>query len=271
MPINVINAVGEKEPFNEDKLLTSTKRAGVPNDLQKELVSEVKKNLYENIPTSEIYRNVTGFLGKSSPYARAKYSLKQAIMDLGPTGYPFEDFVSEILKKEGYVTQVRQLLTGKCVNHEVDIVARKQDEKVMIEAKFHNSSGTRTDVHVSLYTKARFDDVKEKYSMTHAWIVTNTKVTSDGLAYALCENMRVISWSYPNGGSIRDLVEKYQLHPLTVLTSLSQGQKQQLLQDHVVLVKELLDNPTSLNMLSLNPQQKDQVINEAKNLFSLRN
>ena len=29
-------------------------------------------------------------------------NLKQAIMDLGPTGYPFEDYVSEILKAKGY-------------------------------------------------------------------------------------------------------------------------------------------------------------------------
>ena len=70
-------------------------------------------------------------------------------------------------------------------------------KKYMIEAKFHNALGTRSDVHVSLYTKARFDDVSEKYNFDQAWLVTNTKVTKDALDYALCVDMKVISWNYP--------------------------------------------------------------------------
>ena len=270
MVVNVIKATGEKEPFSEDKLKLSIQRAGISNELQSQVVEHVKEKLYENIPTSEIYHHITEFLTKSSSYSKAKYSLKQAIMDFGPTGYPFEDFVAEILKQEGYSTQLRSTLTGKCVTHEIDVLAQKENKRIMIEAKFHNASGTRTDVHVALYSKARFDDIKEKYNLSESWIVTNTKVTSDALAYALCENVRIISWSYPENGSLRDLIEKYNLHPMTVLTTLSQGQKQQLLENHIVLCKELMEKPSVLDLIDIPQDKKDEVLKEIKFICSSR-
>src|ERR1035437_1756824 len=124
--VNVIKATGEKEPFSEDKVKISIQRAGIPKELQAQVVLHVKSKLYENIPTSEIYHHITEFLGKSAPYGKAKYSLKQAIMDLGPTGYPFEDYISEILKQDGYTTKTRSLLSGKCVIHEIDVIAKKE-------------------------------------------------------------------------------------------------------------------------------------------------
>lgn len=264
MLINVIKATGEKEPFSEDKLKISIQRAGVPKELQSQAIAHVKEKLYENIPTSEVYHHITEFLGKSSTPSSARYSLKQAIMDLGPTGYPFEDFVAEILKKEGYATQLRSILSGKCVSHEIDVIAQRENKRVMIEAKFHNASGTRTDVHVALYTKARFDDIKDKYGLAESWIITNTKVTSDALAYALCENVKIISWSYPENESLRDLVEKHKLHPITVLATLSQNQKQQLMENHTVLCKEISDNPTLLDLLGIAQDKKKEVLAEIK-------
>lgn len=264
MIINVIKATGEKEPFSEDKVKISIQRAGIPEELKTQVIEHVKGKLYENIPTSEIYHHITEFLEKSSTYNKAKYSLKQAIMDLGPTGYPFEDFVSEILKADGYTTKTRSLLSGKCVTHEIDVVAQKQNQRIMVEAKFHNEPGIRTDVHVALYTKARFDDLKDKYNFSEGWIVTNTKVTSDALAYALCENIKIISWSYPEKDSLRDLIERLNLHPMTVLTTLSQNQKQQLLEKHIVLCKEILEQPSVLDLINIPQDKKNEVLQEIK-------
>ena len=265
MVVNVLKATGEVEPFSEDKLKISIQRAGIAKNLQQETLEHVKGKLYQNIPTSEIYHHITEYLDKSSEAKAAKYSLKQAIMDLGPTGYPFEDFISQILKADGWTTQVRSILTGKCVTHEIDVIAQKNGKRVMIEAKFHNQPGTRTDVHVPLYTKSRFEDIKEKYNLDEAWIVTNTKVTADSLAYSLCVDMKIISWSYPEGGSLRELIDKYNLHPITILTTLSQSQKQQLLENHIVLAKEISE--ANLALLSeLTPQKRKEVLNQIKSL-----
>lgn len=276
----VIKADGTVEEFSEEKLLSSIKRAGVPSKLHHLVLDHVKSRIYDNIPTFEIYKHIEEFLEESNePYVRAKYSLKAAIMELGPTGFPFEVYVSEILKAQGYQTEVGTFLVGKCVNHEVDVIATKasgpeghparRDKKIFVECKFHNKPGTKSEVHVSLYTKARFDDLRQKHNFSHALLVTNTKITSDALSYAQCENVAVMSWSYPEGESLRDLVEKYKLFPITQLSLLSLSQKQELLAKDVVLIKQICSDPTLLNDISLPPNKRDEAIKEASFVCNL--
>lgn len=265
---NVLKATGQIEPFNEEKLRLSIQRAGIPTDLRESTLAHVKSKLYDKIPTREIYQHIIEFLEQSPhPFSKAKYSLKQAIMDLGPTGYPFEDYVSEILKMEGYETQVRQILQGKCISHEIDLIVTKNNITSMVECKFHNMPGTRSQVHVSLYTKARFDDIKEKHNLTDVWLITNTKITQDALSYAICSNMKVISWDYPETGSFRDLIEKYKLHPITMLTSLSQNQKQLLAANHIVLAKDVCKNPAALDILGLADDKKKSTVSECQFVY----
>lgn len=264
----ILKATGEKEQFDEDKVRLSIQRAGIPKELVENVVIHVKSKLYDHIPTREIYKHITEFLGNSShPFSRTRYSLKQAIMDLGPTGYPFEDYISEMLKIQGYKTMVRQILHGSCINHEIDIVAEKNNVRSMIESKFHNSPGTRSQVHVSLYIKARFDDIKEKNNLSEVWLVTNTKITPDALRFAICSSMKVISWDYPQHNSFRDLIEEYKLHPITMLTSISSAQKQLLLENHVVLAKDVCKNPSALDILGLPEDKKNPILSECQFVY----
>jgi len=240
-------------------------RTGISETEQTKVLNHVTQKLYENIPTAEVYQRVTQTLQSQSHLSKARYTLKRAIMELGPTGYPFEDFVSEILKTKGYVTENRSILMGKCVNHEIDVIAEKPGiEKLMIEAKFHNAPGIHTDLHVSLYTKARFDDLRDKYKFDRAWLFTNTRITPDALAFALCVNMGVVSWSYPQRESLRDAIEANRLYPITILSSLSQPQKQVLLDNHFVLAREVLKNNQCLDLLGIQPERKERIVEEAK-------
>ncbi len=260
---HVLKANGDKELFSEEKVITSITRAGIPPSLKDAVLNHVKSKLYDNIQTSEIYHHITEFLEHSShPFTKARYSLKQAIMALGPTGYPFEDYISEILKHQGYETSVRNILRGECITHEVDIIAEKEKKRIMVEVKFHNFSGSKTNVHVALYTKARFDDVKEKNYLDAAWIVTNTKITEDAVVYAFCNNIKVISWSYPDGESLRDTIEKANLSPITAITTLSQSEKQQLLDEHIVLCRDLNDNPDLLHHIVLSETRRETILRE---------
>jgi hypothetical protein len=136
----------------------------------------------------------------------------------------------------------------------------------MVEAKFHHFPGTKTNVHVSMYTKARFDDVKEKHSFTFPWLVSNTKITTDAIAYGACNDMRITSWDYPQNNSLRDIVEKAKLYPVTSLVSLSQTQKVQLIALGIVLAKDLLTNASSLASIQLPPHRVEDVLAEAKGL-----
>jgi Holliday junction resolvase-like predicted endonuclease len=268
--LSVIKVDGTTEPYDEQKVAASIRRARIPEHLRQEVLQHIKAKIYNNIPTSEIYGHILEYLGSSNePYSRASYSLKQAVMLLGPTGYPFEDFVAKILEASGYKTLVRQILRGKCVAHEVDVIAEKNGRRSMIEAKFHNNPGIRTDLHVALYTHARFIDLKEKYDLHEAWIVTNTKTTTDAIAYAQCMEMKTVSWSYPAENSLRDMIERSDLRPITMLTSLSSAQKIKLLTNHIVLCKDIDANNSYLDLLHLSPQDRRRTLDEVN--FICRN
>lgn len=260
----VIKADGTKEEFSESKLLASIGRAGIPKSIQTQVLEHIKKKLRDGIPTSEIYSHIEEFLGEGEDsYTKERYSLKRSIMELGPTGFPFEVYVAEIFKEMGYKTEVGTYLLGKCVSHEIDIIAEKNDKKIFVECKFHNRPGTRSEVQVSLYTKARFDDIKEKHGFTHAMLVTNTKITSDALSYAQCAGIDVMSWGYPEGASLRDIVEEYKLFPITQLSGLSLAHKQELLAKNIVLLKQLCKDPGLLNESSIAKEKREAIIKEA--------
>src|SRR5689334_15183901 len=98
----VLKANHEKEPFSEEKVIQSIKRARVPEEIQAEALAHIKSKVYDGISTEEIYQHVIEFLHRSPhPYSRARYSLKESIMMLGPTGYPFEDFIARLLEAKG--------------------------------------------------------------------------------------------------------------------------------------------------------------------------
>lgn len=266
--IRVIKANGEREEYSEEKLWNSARRAGIDKSLKADLLAHVKTQLRDDIPTSEIYHHILEYLGKASvKHVQAIYSLKQSIMDLGPTGYPFEDYVARILQAQGYSTVVRNIIKGKCISHEIDVIAEKNFSqgvnRMMVEAKYHNHLGVKTDVHVAMYTYARFQDTREQNNFNDVLLVTNTKATIDAISYADCAGMKIISWSHPDGGSLRDLVEKYSLHPITALTSLSLDQKQELLRRGIVLCKDICQNQDTLTLLRISLEQKQQIYEEA--------
>ncbi|HUQ85861.1 MAG TPA: restriction endonuclease [Candidatus Limnocylindrales bacterium] len=251
------------EPYSEEKVIDSIRRAHIHHSIQGKVLAHVNNKMYDGITTREIYHHITEFLGDTGDhYAKARYSLKEAIMNLGPTGYPFEDFISKLLQEEGYHTKVRQVLRGECITHEIDVIAEKGGKSAMIEAKYHNSPGIRSQVHVALYTQARFVDIKNKNHIDEAWIITNTKTTTEVNAYAQCKNMKAISWSYPEGNSLRDMIERLRLYPVTMLSSLSSGHKRILLNNHIVLCKEIYKDNSLIKTLYLSENDYKNVIAE---------
>lgn len=234
--INVIKATGEIEPFSEEKVISSLLRVGTSPELAQKIISQIKPQLYANIPTFEIYSTMMKILKKERWDLAERYSLKRAIMDLGPTGYPFEKFISAVLEAGGHKVAINQIILGKCVSHEIDVVAQNT-KKYMIECKFHGIPGGRTDVKVALYTYARFLDVKEK-GFDIPWLITNTKVTQEVKTYSLCVGMKVTAWDYPEGESLNEMVDKSGLYPITASIKLSEVQKRDLIEKGIVFCKD---------------------------------
>ncbi len=248
-PIRVLKASGEYEPYSERKVRSALERAGAERESIDKIISQLVDKLYDGIPTKEIYAHVFALLRELRSPATSAYGLKRAIMELGPSGFPFEKFVAGILETYGYEVTVGQIVQGKCVDHEIDVVAHKDDKHFMIEAKYHNQPGMKSDIQVALYTYARFLDVEQAWVESaadrqhfhQAWLVTNTKVTSKVRDYARCVGLKVISWNYPSKGSLRFLIEKSGLHPVTCLRSLGQAEKGKLLEAGVVFSRDLIE------------------------------
>lgn len=216
--MRIRKASGELEDFKAEKLRRSLQRSGASPALRERILKHVKSELYEGMTTQEIYTHALGLLKKTRSAAAYRYHLKQAVMNLGPSGYPFEDLVAAVLSSDGYQTKVRQLVPGKCLKHEVDIIAQKKGEGYLVETKFHNKPGIKEDIQTALYVYARFLDIKEAHETLpftqdgavfhQAWLVTNTKVTAAVKTYGECVGLRVVSWDYPENFCLRRLLEK---------------------------------------------------------------
>lgn len=270
--IFITKASGEKVPFSAEKLRQSLRRAGAGEEAMDSIVKEIGQRLYPEITTKEIYRRAFSMLRRASAYLAAKYKLKKALQELGPSGYPFEKYVGEILKHEGYQTKVGQIVQGHCVQHEVDVIASKDDQHFMIECKFHSDQVRKCDVKIPLYIHSRFLDVEKAWQQRpghghkfhQGWVVTNTRFTTDAIQYGTCAGLNLVSWDFPKKGSLRERIDGSGLHPITCLTTLTKKEKQLLLDKGIVLCQELCQNGQLLKEIGVQPAREKKVMEEAR-------
>lgn len=262
--VRVVKASGALEPFDEGKLVLSIVRCGVPEDEALSIAREVERGLPEEVSSGEIYARALALLREKHPACALRYALRRGIMRLGPEGYPFEKYVAKLLSKMGYTVSTNVVARGRCISHELDVVAELSGERVMVECKYHNTPGVKVDAKVALYVHARFLDLRDGFD--RAWLVTNTKVTEEVAAYAECVGMLVTAWHYPPGMGLEDLVEKHRLYPITVLSSLGEGARRNLLSRGVVALDDLLgmspDEVAAAAGLSL--EESEAVLDEAR-------
>jgi hypothetical protein len=209
--------------------------------------------------TEELYRRIRIQL----PSCQAtQFSLKKSIMLLGPEGHAFETFMARVFHAHGYRTEVRQMLKGRCVTHEVDVVIYKDGKKGMVECKFHNSLGLKSSIQEALYTWGRFLDLKETNGVDQPWLVTNTRFSSDVVRYASCVGMNLIGWKYPESGGLEQMVEKANIYPLTIL-DIRRGEQRTLLEHDFVICRDILERKEEL--LSLFPREAgERIIRKAE-------
>ena len=263
--IKVRKANGQLEEFSEIKVRQSLKRAGANPEVINKILSQLIGQLQEGISTKTIYRKVYDLLNQLQAGQGYRYSLKNSLMQLGPSGYPFEKFIARLLNHLGYQTQTQAIVTGKCINHEIDVIAKKDNQSNMVECKFHNRAGTKTRSKDALYTQARFLDVADQF--TRPWLVTNTKLTGDAIKYGECQGMNLIAWRYPKQGSLEHLIEQNNLHPLTCYNFLDRHDRQLLFQNDLVLCQDLSKaQDKDLERIGLNSDKINQIRTASANL-----
>lgn len=267
----ITKASGEKVPFIKKKYEESLRRSGLTVAEAKKIGNQIYQDLYPEIPSDKIYYKTHQFLKKKNRLYAAKYSLKRAIMQLGPGGYFFERYMAAVLKHYGYQTRYNQFVYGKCVEHEVDIIARREGKRYMVECKYHTGSGRKSDLKVVLYVQARFLDLKDNQGFDEPVLITNTSCTTEAIKYARCVGLKIIGWRYPTGQeSLEHYIESKKLYPVTVLTTLNRNLNRLFREGNIVLASDLLKfTPKSLaKRFRIKENLAKNLIKEAETLVS---
>ena len=211
--IFIVKSNGQRERFNLEKLRHSLRRSGASPPLVDEISVHVEREVLNGMTTDEIYRHAFALLHSKERATALRYSLRRSLLALGPTGFPFEKFVGEIYKRKGYSVLLDQTVQGKCIDHEMDVVAWNDSALLMVEAKYHHELAYKSDVKVVLYIKARFDDLYSaefayggKRKLSEGWLITNTKFTDKAIKYAECSGVRLLGWDYPPKGNFYHLI-----------------------------------------------------------------
>jgi hypothetical protein len=275
MTIQVIKGNGERVLFDPEKLKQALALSGAEIAEQEKITSQVESKLFDGIHTQKIYQMAFDLLKKESHKIAGRYSLKNAIMEMGPTGFPFEIYVGKILETMGYEVETGVFVQGKCIQHEVDVIARKPGEMIMIECKFHMDSSANSGVQVPLYVQSRYLDVKASWEKQYGkdiryrgGVVTNTRFSDDAMNYGKCAGLVLISWNYPADTGLKYWIDKTRLHPVTCLLSLTKKEKQFLLEKEIVLCNQLNKNLDVLRDMGLAENQIKKIIREAGNLIT---
>jgi len=265
---------GEYEAFDVNKLINSLRRSRADEDIIQDVARKVQEQIEEGMTTKKIYQLAFKMLKRKSRVSASKYKLKKALMELGPTGFPFEKLVGKLLAHEGFSTQVGVIVQGNCVQHEVDVIAQKGNKHYMIECKYHSDQGRFCNVKIPLYIHSRFLDVEKQWKhqkgheakLHKGGVYTNTRFTSDAVQYGKCVGLLLTSWDYPMDNGLKDRIDKAGLHPLTALTTLTKAEKSKLLDKGIVLCKELHENPALLEQIGVDKKRHKNILADSKEL-----
>lgn len=261
---------GEEEQFAIYKLERSLRNAGADNDSIEVIVSDIESWITTGVTTKQIYTRAFQLLRKQETHSASRYKLKQAMLELGPTGYPFEQFIGQLFEAQGFDVQVGQILDGCCVSHEIDVIATSKKVQHLMECKYSQTQGKQVSVQVPLYVRSRMDDIIKKrkeftefngYSFT-GWVVTNTRFSQDSIQYGKCSGLHLLAWDYPNGNGLKEIIEKLKIYPVTVLSQLAHKDKQNLVNRGIVSCNQILKEPNVLDLFQLSTTKYNSVLKE---------
>ena len=273
--LNIINSRQENQVFSAEKIYESCIRSGASKEIAHEIAKKIKDLIYPEITTAEIATLVKDLLAKKSKKSSIKFSLKEAMRRLGPTGFAFEKYIASIFVENNFSVKINQIVPGFCISsYEIDFLAKKEDIEYIGECKYHADPGKRVDLKVALYNNARFLDISKnpifKTAKIKSILVTNTKFTTKTVQYSECSNVDLLGWRYPKNNGLEKLIEKSNLYPITILPSFKDTFKNIFAEEQIMLAKDLLEkSPKQISETTgISVGEVNQLIEEANILLN---
>ncbi len=273
----IVKADGTVQTFDPERLFASLVRAGAGRHIAERITKVITDNMVPGTTSREVYARAFSLLRKEGRPVAARYALRRALLELGPTGHPFEDFIARLFTAEGWSVETRKMIRGKCVVHETDFYASHPGikEHLAAELKYHNDPGYKTDLKVALYVKSRFDDIfacdpkVRACPLDRGILVTNTKFTTDAIAYSMCAGVELLGWSFPENENLFMRMSRAKVYPITTLTGLSRSEKRILIDGGVIAVDQIIANRRELDPLHLGAEKVGEILAEAEGLLDV--
>lgn len=226
---------------------------GASRAVAEKVVARIERRISNGAETRTILEMVFRELGKHKPAVKFQICPRRAMSLMKPKP-DFEHFIQLLLSEHGYEVTPRQIVRGKCVEHEIDAVVRKKGETYLVEVKHHYNFHTPTGLDESRIARAVFEDVTEGYRLglnqlkvDKSMIVVNTKFSDHARRYARCRGIHLVGWDSPLNQSLQTMIETKKLYPMTCLKGLNADVKEKLTSAGILLIKQLAEkNPEKL-------------------------
>ena len=276
LTVFVTKADGTRQPFSKWKVVRTCLRMGATLAIAELIAEEIETRIYDDIETKKILQMIFKRLRKHKPVIRHQIDLRKALSLLNPAP-DFERFIQLLLSEHDYEVTPNQIVRGRCVEHEVDAVARKNGKTCIVEVKHHFKYHTPTSLDVSRISRAVFEDVTEGYELglnnlkvDYALIVCNTKLSEHAKRYADCRGIRHIGWSSPPNHDLQTMIEEKKLYPITFLKGLNAETGNKLASNGIILLKQLTEkNPTELRrQTGISKEKLESILGKARTILS---
>ncbi|MEM5815715.1 MAG: ATP cone domain-containing protein [Candidatus Aenigmatarchaeota archaeon] len=251
--VYVTKADGSKQPFDRNKILRTCLRLRLKYEDAEEITKEIEKRVYEGISTKKILQMIFKYASSYRKSLKYQIDLRESISLLRPKP-DFEKFIGIIFDVLGYKTLTNQIVPGFCIEHEVDVIAKKDDETLLVEVKHHVNPHKYTGLDVFLEINSTLEDLKEGYKLgkhsfnfTKALVICNTKISEHAKRYASCKKIDAIAWKYPEDYGLERIIEENKLYPITILKNVELEEAYRLADFGIITLKQLLTDPKKVS------------------------
>ena len=276
MSVFVTKFDGTKQPFDKKKIMRTIQRMGATQAVAESIVDEIETRLYDGIHTKKILQMIFRRLKKHKPVIKYQIDLRRALSLINPAP-DFELFIQLLLREHGYKVTKNQIIRGKCVEHEIDAIATKNNKTCIVEVKHHYKYHTPTSLDVSRISRAVFEDITEGHELglnnlkiDYAMIVCNTKLSEHAKRYADCRGIKHIGWSSPKKCDLQTMIEEKKLYPLTFLKGLNANTRTRLASNGIITLKQLTEQtPTALrHQTGISKEKFESILDKAKAILT---
>ncbi|MFQ6076891.1 MAG: hypothetical protein ACE5Z5_12325 [Candidatus Bathyarchaeia archaeon] len=141
-----------------------------------------------------------------------------------------------------------QFIRGRCIEYEVDAVAMKGGDTVLVEVKHNVNPHSYEGVDVCLKVWATMEDVLEGYRLNinqmgvnRALIACNTRFSDHAKQFSACRNISLLGWRMPEVRGMERIIEDHGLYPITMIRDLEAEVEARLADNGIILIRQLAE------------------------------